>query len=235
MIRDVVLFTRPPLHKQEEPSPPQRGGAHFAFAVLGVSRRPANGDEKLSLNFDDNFDEEFAFTGQLPGSSQSDFHSQSDWFTMIVSGASDHMIYAELIPRLRNRVKDYKTLKKSKTIGTAGNEKAFATATGIIWVYIVDQAGQRFPGRISAMFVPGLGRNLFSVKAMQPGVTTILETGTPNLQFDNTYFASAPSQKTRTRAYALTKYLFFALRGKVDISSKTPAVVPAAHAGGNAK
>ncbi|CAN0464242.1 unnamed protein product, partial [Laminaria digitata] len=142
---------------------------------------------KPSLNSDDDFDKGFAFTGLLGDNGERGFHPNSDRFTMIVdSGASDHLIDQELIPKLRDSMRDYKKLKEPKTIVTAGNEKVFATATGTIWGYIIDQAGQRVPVRISAMFVPGLGRNLFSaVKAMNSGVSTILKTGIPHLKFNS--------------------------------------------------
>ncbi|CAM9877412.1 unnamed protein product, partial [Laminaria digitata] len=94
------------------------------------------------------------------------------------SGASEHLVDNELIPRLRDSMREYKKLKEPKTIVTAGNARVFATATGTIWGCIIDQAGQRVPVRISATIVPGLGRNLFSsVKAMNSGVSTILKTG----------------------------------------------------------
>ena len=86
---------------------------------------------------------------------------------LVDSGASDHLIDEELIPRLRNSMRDYKKLKDPKTIMANGNKKVFATATGTIWGYIIDQAGKRVPVRISATFVPGLGRHVFSsIKAM---------------------------------------------------------------------
>ena len=82
---------------------------------------------------------------------------------LVDSGASDHLRDEELIPRLRKSVRDYKklmrdykNLKDSKTFMTNGNKKVFATATGTIWGYIIDQAGKRVPVRISATFVPEL-------------------------------------------------------------------------------
>ena len=102
------------------------------------------------------------------------------------SGASDHLIDQELIPRLWKGMGDHKKPKEPKTVVTDGNKNVFATATGNIWGYIIDQAGQRVLVRISAMSVPGLGRNVFSsIKAIQSGVSTILETGNPHSQFDN--------------------------------------------------
>ena len=164
----------------------KRGRAHIASAVMGASTRPANDDQKPSFNFDDDFDEGFAFTALLAGGVKRGFHPNSDRFTIIVdSGASDHWIDAELIPRLRNSMKDCSKLKESKTIVAAGKKKVFATATGTILGYIADQAGQLVPVHISAMFVRGLGRDLFPVKAMQSEVITILETGSPELQFDS--------------------------------------------------
>ena len=70
---------------------------------------------------------------------------------MIVdSVASDHLV---------DSMEDYKKLKEPKIIVTAGSKEVLATATGTIWGYIIDQAGQRVPLRISAMIVPGLRRN----------------------------------------------------------------------------
>ena len=88
------------------------------------------------------------------------FHPDADMITMIVdSGASDHLVDDELITRLRDSMNDYNKLKEPKIIVTAGSKEVLATATGTIWGYIIDQAGQRVPLRISAMIVPGLRRN----------------------------------------------------------------------------
>ena len=107
--------------------------------------------------------------------------------TMIVdSGASNHLIREELTPRHRKSMRDCKKLKDPKAIMTNGNKKVFATAKSTIWGYIIDQAGVRVPVRITALFVRGLGRNVCSsVKAMQSGVSNILETGNPRLLFDS--------------------------------------------------
>ena len=92
----------------------------------------------------------------------------------------------ELIPRLPNSMNEYKKLKESKIIVTAGSKEVFATATCTILGYIFDQAGQRVPVSISAMMATGLGRNLFSsVKAMNSGVSTILKTGNPHIDFNS--------------------------------------------------
>ena len=220
-------------YKQGAPRPPQGGRAHTASAVQGASTRP-NGDEKPSLNFDDCFEEGFAFTGLLTGSGNRGFHPNSDRFTMVVdSGGSAHLINEELIPRLRKSLRDYKKLKDPKTIMTNGNKKVFATATCIICGYIIDQAGKRVPVRISAMFVPGLRRNVFSfIKAMQSGVRTILETGNPHLQFNSS--TSIPlTQHPGDKGVCSYNVFLRTLGGTADTPS-TPAVVRAAQASNDA-
>ena len=230
-------------YKQGAPRPPQSGRAHTASAVQGASTRP-NDDEKPSPNFDDGFEEGFAFAGLLAGngnrgfhpngSGNRGFHPSSDRFTMIVdSGASDHLIDEELIPRLRQSMKGYKKLKDPKTIMTNGNEKVFATATGNIWGYIIDQAGERVPVRISATFVPGLGRHVFSsIKAMQSGVITILETGNLHLQFDSG--TSLPLTQHPEDKGVCSYDVFLRTLGDTADTSSTPPAVPAAQASNDA-
>ena len=123
----------------------------------------------------------------------------------------------------------FKKLKEPKTIMTNG-KKVFATATGTIWGYIIDQDGKRVPVRISAMFVPGLGRNVFlSIKAMQSGVSTTLETGNPHLQFDSN--TSLPlTQHPEDKGVCSYDVFLRTLGDTADTSSSTPAVVPAAQA-----
>ena len=213
-------------YEQGAPRPPQSGRAHTASAIQDASTRP-NDDEMPSLNFDDGFEEGFAFTGLLAGSGNRGFHPKSDRFTMLVdSGASDHLIDEELISRLRKSMRGYKELKDPKTIITKG-KKVFATATSTIWGYIIDQAGKRVPVRISATFVTGLGRHVFSsIKAKQSGVSTILETRNPHLQFDSS--TSLPLTQHPEDKGVCSYGVFFRTLGNTADTSSTPAVVPAA-------
>ena len=114
---------------------------------------------------------------------------------------------------------EYKKLKESKIIVTAGSKEVFATATCTILGYIFDQAGQRVPVSISAMMATGLGRNLFSsVKAMNSGVSTILKTGNPHIQFNSD--TSLPlNQHPEDKGLCSYKVLFRALGG---YSNDTP-------------
>ena len=234
-------------YKQGAPRPPQSRRAHTSSAVQDPSTRPKE-DEMPSLNFDDGFEGGFAFTGLLAGSGNRGFyprgfhpngsgnrrfHPNSVKFTMLVdSGASDHLIDEELIPRLRKIMRDYEKLKDSKTIMTTV-KKVFATATGTIWGYIIDQAGKRVPLCISVMFVSGLGRNVFSsIKAMQSGVSTILGKGTPHLQFDRS--TSLPLTQHAKDKGVCSYDVFLRNLGDTAHSPSTPAVVPAAQASNDA-
>ena len=78
---------------------------------------------------------------------------------------------------------EHQKLDQPKPIVTAGNKTVFATATRKICRHITNQSGQPIPVRIFVMLVPGKGRHLFSARAMQSAVNTILETGNPHLLF----------------------------------------------------
>ena len=166
---------------------PEHKGAHLATAVLSAGSPPVNDDENPSLNFDDDFDKGFAFSGLTTRNDGGITVSNPDVFTMLVdSGASDHFVDSELIRGLQQGMVEYRKLEQPKPIETAGNKQVFATATGKICGHIINKSGPPIPVRIFVMIVPGMGRHLFSsARAMKSGVSTILETGNPHLQFDN--------------------------------------------------
>ena len=70
---------------------------------------------------------------------------------------------------------------------TTENKKVMiATASGLIFGYINDQAGRPIPIRVHTLVVRRLGHKLFSPStAIGLGVSTILETGTSHIQFDD--------------------------------------------------
>ena len=197
-------------------------------------KHPPQRRRKAVLNFDDGVVDGSAFTGLLASSGNRGFHPNSDRFTTLVdSGASDHLIDKELIPRRRKSMRDYSKLKDPKTITTNWNKKVFATATGTIWGYIIGQAGKRVPVRISATFVPGLGRHVFSsTKAMQSGVSIILETGSPHLPFDSS--TSLPLTRDPEDKGICSYDVFVRTLGGTADTSSTPAVVPAIQASNDA-
>ena len=96
---------------EEAPRPSRSDNANVAFsaAVLRTSSPPVNGDEKPSLNFDDDFKNGLAFSRLVAGSGRRGFHPNADRITMIVdSGASDHLVDDEMILRLGDSMKDCK-------------------------------------------------------------------------------------------------------------------------------
>ena len=105
---------------------------------------------------------------------------------LVDSGASDHFVDGELIPGLLQCITDNQKLGQPEPIETAGNKKVFATATGTIRRHIINRSGQPIPVHIFVLIVPGMGRHLFSARAMKSGVCTTFETGNPRLQCDNT-------------------------------------------------
>ena len=112
-------------------------------------------------------------------------------------------------------------------------KKVFATTTGTIWGYIIDQAGKRVPVRISDMFVPGLGRNVFSsIKAMQSGVSTIPATGNAHQQFDSS--TSLPLTQHPEDKGICSYDVFLRTLGDAADTSSALAVVPAAQASNDA-
>ena len=95
------------------------------------------------------FEEAFAFTELLAdignrgvqpnGSGNRGFHSNGVRSTITVDNdPSDHLKNEELIPRLRKSIKNYKMLNEPKAIMTNGNKNVVATATDVIWGFIID-------------------------------------------------------------------------------------------------
>ena len=128
-----------------------------------------------------------------------EFSPNAGRMTMIVgSGASDHLVNGDVIPRLRGNMREYKKLMEAKVVVTAGNKGVSATATGTIWGFIIDQAGQRSPVYISAMIIPGFGSNVFS-----SGESTILKTGNPHVKFNSSI---SPPMKQHPEDNGLCSY-----------------------------
>lgn len=79
-----------------------------------------------------------------PGSGGRGFRPNKERFTLILnSGALDYLLEDELIQSLLYSTRVCNKLEKPKTIIIAVNENVFAAATGTVWRYIIDQAGQR--------------------------------------------------------------------------------------------
>ena len=90
------------------------------------------------------------------------------------SGASGHYFDDATIPGFRDRLEEYKVLDVPRKIATDGRGELNGIAQGELRGHVVDDKGVRRLIQLSCLIVPGLGRNLFSVKqAARNGVVSI--------------------------------------------------------------
>ena len=105
---------------------------------------------------------------------------------MVDSGASGHYFDDALIPGLRYRLDNYQELAIRRWITTAGGHQLEGAGQGLLRGHIIDARGVQRLIQISALIVPGLGRNLFSVKqASRNGVVSIFDKRNPRLEANN--------------------------------------------------
>ena len=105
---------------------------------------------------------------------------------MVDSGASGHYFDDALIPRLRYRLENYQELAIRRYITTAGGHQLEGSGQGLLRGHIIDAQGVQRLIQISVLIVPGLGRNLFSVKqASRNGVVSIFDKYNPRLEANN--------------------------------------------------
>ena len=91
-----------------------------------------------------------------------------------------------MIPRLRYRLDNYEELAIRRYITTAGGHRLEGAGQGLLRGHIIDAQGVQRLIQISVLVVPGLGRNLFSVKqASHNGVVSIFDKYNPRLEANN--------------------------------------------------
>ena len=134
---------------------------------------PSHSDEPI-IHFAgscDDFDGGFMYAAGMPGR----FAPSAKGATLLVdSGASESFLDDELIPDLKTRMREFKTLSTPREITTAG--KHTGIGTGIISFTIRDNHGTQLPVNMRALVVPGLGRNIFAPTAeLRNGVRFVLE------------------------------------------------------------
>ena len=98
---------------------------------------------------------------------------------LVDSGASDHYFDDPTIPRLKHRLLNYVLLTTPREILTAGGAFLDGTAEGILQGLDTDNHGEQHLAWIAIIVVPGIGRNLFSVKSATKKVVI------PIFDFDN--------------------------------------------------
>ena len=141
--------------------------------------------EKPVINFagsSNDFNGGFTFTAAATGR----FTPSTKGATLLVdSGASESFLDDELIPGLKERMREFKELSTPKEITTAGKHTIYGVGTGIISFTIRDSRdshGAQLPVNLRALVVPGLGRNIFAPTAeLKNGVRLVLEVGNPHL------------------------------------------------------
>ena len=142
----------------------------------------------------------------LPAAEKWNRGSNSLVSVMVDSGASVHYFDDALIPGLRYRLDNYHELAIRRYITTAGGHQLEGAGQGLLRGHIIDaQEGQRLT-QISRLSVPGLGRNLFSVKqASRNGVVSIFDKYNPRLQANN---FTLPLQELENDLYFFSLDLF---------------------------
>ena len=108
----------------------------------------------------------------------------NDSVTVLVdSRASGHYFDDLLIPSLKHRLLNYIILTTPRKILTAGEALVDGTDEGVLQGLVIDNHGEQHLARIAILIVPGIGRNLFSVKsATKKGVVSIFDFDNPRLE-----------------------------------------------------
>ena len=105
---------------------------------------------------------------------------------MVNSGASSQYFDDALIPGLKYRLDNYQELAIRRYITTAGGHQLDGAGQGLLRGHIIDAQGVQRLIQISVLIVPGVGRDLFSVKqASRKGVVSIFDKYNPRLEANN--------------------------------------------------
>ncbi|CAN0172275.1 unnamed protein product, partial [Ectocarpus fasciculatus] len=92
------------------------------------------------------------------------------------------MLDDRLIPGLKEIMREYKKLAKSKVVSVGGDHELNGNATGLIHCTVKDSGGKQQNVLLRGLVVPGLGRNVFSPTAqLKNGVKLVIEEGNPDL------------------------------------------------------
>ena len=108
-------------------------------------------------------------------------HESGNVFTHLVdSGASGHVFDDPIVPELKDCLQDYTPLSAPRTVRTAGGALLDDTAKGALEGLTTNDCGEQHLARIAILIVPGIGRNLFSVKtAARKGIVSISTSTNP--------------------------------------------------------
>ena len=102
---------------------------------------------------------------------------------LVDTGASCYCFDDIIISDLKHRSKDYASKITPRTVLTAGGALLDGAAEGVLQGLITDDFGEQHLARIAILIVPGIGRNLFSVKtAATKGIVSIFVANKPRLE-----------------------------------------------------
>ena len=102
---------------------------------------------------------------------------------LVNSGASGHYFDGLIISSLKHHLLNYVLLTTPRNILTAGGALLDRKAEGILQGIVTDNHGEQYLARIATFIVPGIGRNLSSVKsATKKGVISIFNFDNPRLE-----------------------------------------------------
>ena len=108
---------------------------------------------------------------------------------LVDSGASGHYFDDLIIPSLKHRLLNYLLLTTPRKILIAGGALLDGTTEGILQGLVTENHGEQHHARIAILIVPGIGRNLFSVKsATKKSVVSILDFDNPRLELSGISF-----------------------------------------------
>ena len=107
-----------------------------------------------------------------------------DSVTVLVnSGASGHYFDDLIIPSLKYCLLNYVLLTTPRKIFTAGGALLDGTAEWILQRLVADNHGEHHLARITILIVPGIERNIFSVKsATKKDIVSIFDFGNPRME-----------------------------------------------------
>ena len=121
------------------------------------------------------------------------------------SGASGHYFDDLIIPSLKHRLLNYVFLTTPRKILISGGALLNGTAEGIFQGIVTENHGEQHLARIAIFIVPGIGRNLFSVKsATKKGVISIFDFDNPRLELSG---ITVPLRAEDDDLYSLVFYL----------------------------
>ena len=102
---------------------------------------------------------------------------------LVNSGASGHYFDDLIIPSLKYCLLNYVLLTTPRKIFTAGGALLDGTAEGILQRLVTDNHGEHHLAWITILIVPGIERNIFSVKsATKKGIVSIFDFDNPRME-----------------------------------------------------